>query len=84
MKLKKILFRIPRIFFLLCLFFSLWLFFGCNDDDHNVDKNGVMHKEGLYEPHANCDDCHGGDLKGRNPSIGETAPSCYDCHGQKW
>lgn len=47
--------------------------------DHSINKDGAMHKSGLNNPEENCVSCHGSDLRG-----GETAPSCYGCHGKEW
>jgi len=48
-------------------------------DDHNISKNGYMHKSGYSDPLNNCAECHGDDLQG-----GTVAVSCYACHGEKW
>ena len=47
--------------------------------DHTVSKGGIMHKNGLENPEANCVQCHGSDLRG-----GTAGVSCYQCHGKKW
>ena len=58
---------------------------GCKDDDdelpssHTVNKGGALHASGLNSPEGDCTSCHGGSLTG-----GDEAPSCYECHGQKW
>ncbi|MHB9001413.1 MAG: hypothetical protein ACYC9N_18085, partial [Thermoanaerobaculia bacterium] len=46
---------------------------------HTVDHEGVMHAPGDKTPMQKCAGCHGKDLKG-----GKIAPSCFDCHEQKW
>ncbi|MDX2471471.1 MAG: hypothetical protein QNL04_12935 [SAR324 cluster bacterium] len=45
---------------------------------HTVSKSGYMHHPNLNSPVGTCDSCHGSDL------TGDSAPSCYTCHGQKW
>jgi len=47
--------------------------------DHNISKDGVMHKPGLSDPEMNCTNCHGADLTG-----GTSQVSCYECHGAEW
>ncbi|MCK4989318.1 MAG: hypothetical protein KAS29_02490 [Bacteroidales bacterium] len=47
--------------------------------DHTINKDGVMHKNGLADPALNCTGCHGDDLKG-----GTSQVSCYECHGVEW
>ena len=63
---------------LLCaLLVSLPLLAACEDEDegHDVNKGGVMHKGGLEDPLNNCTECHGATLQGGK------GPSCYSCHG---
>jgi len=61
----------------------------CHDDNwtgldtHVLNKNGVIHAKGLWNPTANCTNCHGSNLKG-NASANSGAVSCYKCHGAKW
>ena len=65
---------------------------GCDDDDddsftgpssapadHTISRDGVRHLAGLTNPQENCVACHGADSRG-----GESAPSCFTCHGQVW
>ena len=47
--------------------------------DHTISKEGVLHKNGLSDPTANCAACHGVDLTGGSAKV-----SCYECHGVKW
>jgi hypothetical protein len=57
----------------------------CHDDVwsalaiHTVSQDGVYHAPGLNSPLVNCVSCHGSDLLGSG-----NAPSCYQCHGNKW
>jgi len=47
--------------------------------DHTDSEDGVMHKPGKDHPFRNgCTSCHGGNLRG------DSGPSCYSCHGEKW
>jgi len=48
-------------------------------DDHNISKQGAMHKPGLESPLEDCTDCHGADLRGDMVQV-----SCYTCHGETW
>lgn len=41
--------------------------------------NGVYHRDGLFDPEANCVGCHGADLQG---SL--VAGTCFACHGRLW
>lgn len=48
-------------------------------ETHTKSRGSTLHGTNLYAPSSNCTDCHGSDLKG-----GNTAPSCYSCHGDYW
>jgi hypothetical protein len=47
--------------------------------DHTEDHGPYRHRPGGQQAPQNCTGCHGADLRG-----GESAPSCYTCHGQQW
>ncbi len=62
---------------------------------HTKFKKGALHKEGYEEPFGengheeekgcSSDNCHQNDLKGGLTEITNlVAPSCYQCHGNKW
>lgn len=46
---------------------------------HTVSQDGILHAPGLNSPYQNCADCHGNSLTGLG-----SAPSCYQCHDDKW
>ena len=75
--------KLPLIFLLLFLAFSCEKENGNRDynppSDHEISKDGFMHKSGLNQPLDNCVNCHGSDLKG-----GSAGVSCYECHGKEW
>ncbi len=61
-------------------------------DDHVVNKNGAMHREGLqypFRPSSGCssNQCHHEDLDGGVAVVNgmkTIAPSCFQCHGTRW
>jgi hypothetical protein len=57
------------------------------DINHTLLQTGpdgsFYHKAGLYQPAANCTECHGQDLKGGSYRS-STTQSCYKCHGPTW
>lgn len=61
---------------------NIWGFSG-----HTLLQTGpdgkAYHKPGLYDPFANCTECHGQNLRG-STSNGVSTPSCYKCHGANW
>ncbi len=59
-----------------CVAVSMTLFFVTD----NALAYSVLHTNdaGRKTPWGNCTDCHGADLQG------DSAPSCFTCHGQLW
>lgn len=59
-------------------------------DDHTSKQGNAYHKPGYEHPfnsNSGCTDCHQPDLRGGIAEVdGEEriAPSCYQCHGEKW
>lgn len=61
-------------------------------DDHTVNQGGALHKSGLEHPfreNSGCSDfdCHHDDLRGGLAiveGVKTVAPSCYQCHDNKW
>jgi len=51
--------------------------------DHTIGYTAsnctYYHPSGASQPAENCADCHGSDLRGSS-----FAPSCYECHAQRW
>ena len=57
-------------------------------DDHQSNFGGFLHKGGKDDANPDeCDDCHTLDLQGKVSKVNGVyrwAPSCYQCHGNKW
>lgn len=63
--------------------------------DHTIRQGTALHKPGLENPYrqesgCSATNCHHSDLRGGPADVDEDgifesiAPSCYQCHGQKW
>lgn len=51
--------------------------------DHTVINGGFRHHPELQAPAGTCISCHGVNLEG-DATSGQSRPSCFLCHDQKW
>ncbi|MDX2469261.1 MAG: cytochrome c3 family protein [SAR324 cluster bacterium] len=55
-----------------------------NNDNHEVNNSGVMHKAITNDAPTDCGQCHGGTTLKKANIYGKLRPGCYDCHGKVW